>query len=99
MATKQLSKFVEYRTTARQDRPVHLAMPPSHEYDEPLMQSMDNGTEMSSYGNDAARRRLANVSVPAWLRRIKPLESAMENINLECTPIFSVDYSLLYPVL
>lgn len=47
------------------------------------MQSMENGSEMVSFGNEAARMRLANVIVPQWLRRIKPLESALENINLE----------------
>ena len=91
MATKDLTKYGEYRSSARADRPVFVSRASANESHEPLMQSMENGSEMVSFGNEAARMRLANVIVPQWLRRIKPLESALENINLESTPFASLD--------
>lgn len=82
MATKDLTKFVEYRAAARPTRPTRHH---SNDSDDPLMLSVHDGTEMSTFGNDAARRRLANVVVPEWLKRIKPLESGLDNIMLEST--------------
>lgn len=83
MATKDHTKFAEYRALARNDRPAYVHAGVKHEFDEPLIQAPENGSEMATFGNEAARVRLANVTVPQWLRRIKPLESALENINLE----------------
>lgn len=96
MATKDHTKFAEYRALARNDRPAYVHAGVKHEFDEPLIQAPENGSEMATFGNEAARVRLANVTVPQWLRRIKPLESALENINLESTPYHFADNVLFH---
>ena len=80
MATKQLSRFTDYRNAARQTRPPRLTGNNSNDSDDPLMLTVEGSTEMSPMGSDAAARRLANVRVPDWLKRIKPIESALDDI-------------------
>ena len=99
MATKELNKFSELRASARQSRPPRLSGNHSNDSDDPLMLTVEEGAEMTTYGNEAARRRLANVVVPDWLKRIKPLESALDNILLESTRSLSPLSILFYHIL
>jgi hypothetical protein len=86
MATKEHNtKFLEYRSSAIADRPVRVTGNHSNDSDDPLMLTVDQGMEMSSVTNEAARRRLENVVVPEWLKRIKPLEQALDSLLLEST--------------
>lgn len=99
MATKEHPKFSEYRAAARHSRPPRLSGNHSNDSDDPLMLTVEDGAEMSTFGNEAARRRLANVVVPDWLKRIKPLESALDDILLESTPNYSLPRTLFYRIL
>lgn len=89
MATKQLAKFADFRAAARQSRPPRLSGNNSNDSDDPLMLTVEGATEMNTFGSEAARLRLANVVVPDWLRRIKPIESALDDILHASTHTFS----------
>ena len=86
MATKQLTRFGDYRAAARTTRPPRLTGNNSNDSDDPLMLAVEGSTEMSAMGSDASARRLANVRVPDWLKRIKPIETALDDILHACTP-------------
>lgn len=90
MATKAYTdKFLEFRRQARIERPVRLTTNHSNDSDDPLMLTIDNGTEMTSYDEGAAQKRLENVIAPEWMRKIKPIEQSLDTIKME-----SMDCSL-----
>lgn len=79
MATKHLQRFGDYRNAARTTRPTRLTGNNSNDSDDPLMLTVEGSTEMGPMGGDATARRLANVKVPDWLKRIKPIEKALDD--------------------
>lgn len=96
MATKHLGKYEEYRTQARSSRPIRLGGSSPKNSDDPLGLSIEGGSEDPVGVSDAVRLRLANVVVPVWLKKIKPLEMALDNVLVESTCCILVAYDGIY---
>lgn len=96
MATKHLGKYDEYRTQARSSRPVRLGGSLSKSTDDPLGLSVESGPDEPVGVSDAVRLRLANVVVPAWLKKIKPLELALDTMLVESPSLILIAYRWFY---
>ena len=89
MATKQLEKYGSYREEARSRRKVYLSPLLNQGSDDPLMLTVTNVPDGTGEVPEVVRKRLEKVMIPAWLKKIKPLESALDSLLLESMPPFS----------
>jgi syntaxin 16 len=87
MATKQLEKYGSYREEARSRRKVYLSPLLNQGSDDPLMLTVANVPDGTGEVPEVVRKRLEKVMIPAWLKKIKPLESALDSLLLEMTEL------------
>lgn len=94
MATRSITvTFAELRADARRER--HLRQHPSRNHsadaNDPLMlqEEEHHSVDMSSVEGEIARqlalKQKVEAVIPEWQQKIKPLESALDNILLEST--------------